>query len=110
MLVEEPGSEYLGHVTPSASSAHSIETAIATFFEEQKVDTSELIVIGGNGTAVNTGHSSGVMSQLEKRIGRPFQRVVCLLHTNELPLRHLFQSLDGKSTGPSTYSGPLGTL
>lgn len=35
---------------------------------------------------------------------------MCLLHSNELPLRKLFLSLDGTTTGPNTFSGPLGKL
>ncbi|KAL4132835.1 hypothetical protein QTP88_009924 [Uroleucon formosanum] len=30
------------------------------------------------------------------------------LHANELPLRHLFQHLDGKTSGPRGFSGALG--
>src|SRR6218665_913363 len=33
---------------------------------------------------------------------------VCLLHANELPLRHLFEALDGATTGPSGFSGSIG--
>lgn len=50
------------------------------------------------------------MTGFEYSLKKPLQRVVCLLHTNELPLRHLFQSLDGKSTGPTTFGGAIGTL
>lgn len=31
-----------------------------------------------------------------------------MLHTNELPLRHLFLTLDGCTSGPREYSGPIG--
>src|SRR5699024_9473271 len=41
---------------------------------------------------------------------RPLQRIVCLLHTNELPLRHLFRKLDGETSGPTTFKGPIGRL
>ncbi len=32
-----------------------------------------------------------------------------MLHLNELPLRHLFKHLDGATTGPNTYKGPIGS-
>lgn len=35
---------------------------------------------------------------------------MCLLHSNELPLRRLFQELDGTTSGPSTFNGPIGKL
>ena len=33
--------------------------------------------------------------------------VICLLHINELPLRHLFGYLDGPTTGPRAFSGTI---
>lgn len=33
---------------------------------------------------------------------------MCLLHANELPLRHLFLSIDGTTTGPNSFSGGIG--
>ena len=33
---------------------------------------------------------------------------MCLLHANELPLRHVFATLDGSTSGPNTFTGPIG--
>ncbi len=33
--------------------------------------------------------------------------VVCLLQFAELPFRHLFQHLDGETTGPRSFGGPI---
>lgn len=33
---------------------------------------------------------------------------VCQIHANELNLRAVFQKLDGATTGPRSFSGPLG--
>ena len=57
---------------------------------------------------VNTGHKAGVIRQLEEISGHPLQWLVCLLHANELPLRHLFEVLDGATTGPRGSSGSIG--
>ena len=35
---------------------------------------------------------------------------MCLLHTNELPLRHVFGALDGSTSGPDTFVGPIGKI
>ena len=32
------------------------------------------------------------------------------MHTNELPLRHIFQKLDGVTTGNCSFQGPIGKL
>jgi len=36
------------------------------------------------------------------------QWLVCQLHANELPLRHLVQHLDGATSGTRAFSGPIG--
>lgn len=110
VLVEEPESRYLGHVTPSAGTGESISKAMLSFIREHKMDLSDIAVIGSDGTVTNTGHTNGVMSLIEKAIQKPLQRIICILHTNELPLRHLFETLDGRTTGPETYQGPIGKL
>ena len=46
---------------------------------------------------------------MEKHLERPVQWLVCLLHANELPLRHLIEKLDGGTTGPNVFSGPIGS-
>ena len=36
------------------------------------------------------------------------QWVIWLLHLNKLPLRHVFQNLDGITSGPDSFSRPIG--
>ena len=68
----------------------------------------EIEAIGCDGTVINTGHKNGVIARVEQVLGRPVQWLVCQLHANEIPLRHLIMALDGKSTGPSSFTGPIG--
>ncbi len=56
----------------------------------------------------NTGWKNGAIKFIETRLKRPEQWAICLLHFNELPLRHLVEILDGKTTGPQSFSGLLG--
>lgn len=64
---------------------------------------------GYNGTNVNTGKNKGVIRLLEERLRKPSQLIICLLHMNELPLRHLFLHLDGLLTArPNSYTGVIG--
>ncbi|KAK0058583.1 hypothetical protein Bpfe_011888 [Biomphalaria pfeifferi] len=65
--------------------------------------------IGCDGTATNTGPAGGIIRLLEIKLGRPLQWLPCLLHANELPLCHLIKHLDGKTTGPQGFSGPIGS-
>jgi hypothetical protein len=66
------------------------------------------ILVGCDGTNVNVGQKNGIICRLEKYIDHAVHWTVCLLHLNELPLRHYFQYLDGKTTGPKSSFGPIG--
>lgn len=109
VLLSEPGSSYLGHVTPISGTSENITRSITTFIEEHKIMLPKLIGIGCDGTNVNTGNKNGIIKRLEMYVGHKLHWFVCLLHTNELPLRHLFLKVDGsKTTGPNQFSGPIG--
>ncbi|GBM71590.1 hypothetical protein AVEN_212941-1 [Araneus ventricosus] len=69
-----------------------------------------LSVIGCDGTNVNTGWKGGVIRLLETYVGRQLQWNICMLHANELPLRHLIREMDGCTKGPYSYSGAIGLL
>ena len=51
---------------------------------------------------------NGVIRRLELSLQRALQWFICLLHTNELPLRKYFEVLDGETTGPRTSMGMIG--
>ena len=68
----------------------------------------KLTVVGTDGTAAMTGKFNGCIRKLEELLNKPLQWVFCLLHTNELPLRHVFTMLDGTTNSPDTFAGPIG--
>ena len=45
------------------------------------------------------------MHLLEVLLGRRLVRVICELHTNELPLRHIIEQLDGPTSGANSFAG-----
>lgn len=89
VLIEEPGSKYIGHVTPKSGSAVDIVTSIGDYFEKMKLKKNDLIVVGCDGTNTNTGNKGGIITIIENQLGRALQRFICQLHANELPL-HLY--------------------
>jgi desulfoferrodoxin (superoxide reductase-like protein) len=107
-LVSEPTSQYLGHITPASGTAKNIQSAIVSFLLANEIDTDKLTVIGCDGTNVNTGTLGGIIRLVEMQLHRPFHWFICMLHGNELPLRHLFQRLDGGTQGPNLFSGDIG--
>lgn len=110
-LISEPGSTYMGHLTPSSGKSVSIQKCITEFLQKYYNNyRSTIMAIGCDGTAVNTGNKNGVISLMEKHMNRPLQWCVCLLHANELPLRHLFAFLDGTTSGPNSFCGNIGKM
>ncbi len=52
----------------------------------------------------------GVIAWYEKLMGRRVYWVICTIHCNELPLRHLIHKMDGPTKGKDGLSGPMGKL
>lgn len=53
VLVQEPGSKYVGHITPKSGKAEKISEAIKDYFDDDVWE--QIDCIGSDGTAVNTG-------------------------------------------------------
>ena len=113
-VVSEPGSDYLFHFTPPKatkedSHAGQIAKILYNWLQEKGFDNT-LLAIGGDSTNVNTGVNAGVMRKVELHLKRKLVWIVCSLHTNELPLRHLIINLDGPTSSNNTFSGKIGKL
>lgn len=107
-LVREPGSFYMGHVTVPSGHAKIIVQNIIEYFNTNSILFNQILAIGSDGEKTNTGCRGGVIKLLEEHVQRPLQWLICFLHTNELPLRALVKALDGPTTGPRGFSGPIG--
>lgn len=107
-ILQEPNSNFMGHTSPTSGSSENISSALFECFQSIGIDTSELCAVGCDGTVINTGAKNGVITRIEKHLGRPVHWIICQLHGNELPLRHLITKLDGPTTGPSGFTGPIG--
>ena len=49
------------------------------------------------------------MRLLEESTKKPLQWIECLLHCNELPLRHLINDINGKTYGPVSFTNLSGS-
>ena len=103
-MLREPGSSYVGYVSPKTGSSKHISEEILELLTSDS-NSSYLRAIGCDGTNVNTGITNGVIVGLERALKSPLQWIVCQLNANELPIRHLNQKLDCKTNGPAGFSG-----
>src|SRR5215469_12117780 len=107
VLVKEPGDIYVTHVTPDNGTARCISEDIITYLiDSGSIDSLKALLC--DGAPVNTGKMGGVLRFIEIHLQRPIQWLICLLHANELPFRHVLQKIDGKPTGPQTFQGNIG--
>ena len=109
-LIEEPKSKYFGHFALKKVSATVIASGVFDFLSANHKEKNTIIAIGYDGNAVNTGAKEGALRMIELNLNKPVYWFICQLHANELPLRHLFQTLDGKTTNPKGYSGEIGKM
>lgn len=105
VVVSFPGNVYIDHAVPQTSKAADVAQEIFSIIKQTKSDKTLQGVLC-DGTNNNTGKSNGIIRKLEQQLSRPLQWLICLLHTNELPFRRYFSTVDEcKTTGPSTSSG-----
>ena len=107
-VLKEPGSILTGHVSPPSGTAKEMSKSLCQFCSQESLNTDFLEVVGSDGTAVNTGPKGAVVRLMEETLNKPSQWAICQQHANELPLRHIFEQLDGPTSGPKGYTGPIG--
>jgi hypothetical protein len=97
----------LTHITPPTGKSSDIANCILTVISDK--DAGETInAVECDSTNTNTDCKAGVIRQIELNLKCPLNWFICMLHTNELPLRHLFMYLDGATSGANTFTGPIG--
>lgn len=112
-VTSEPDGQYRFHFTPGPSDKNKNKPAkvmaqeLHSWLVENGIDET-VLVLGGDSTNEMTGWSGGAIAWLEQLLERKCFWVVCNLHTNELPLRHLIIVLDGKTSSKDGFSGPIG--
>lgn len=107
-LVQQPGSFYIGHCTVESHGSYTTTQQILSYFSRYSIPVNNILAVGCDGCNENTGKFGGTIAYLESELGHPLQWFVCLLHFNELPLRHLILEHDGVTKSPKTFDGPIG--
>ena len=66
-----------------------------------------MLAIVFDNTNVNTGYKTGHCACLERKLGRAIHKIGFALHSNELPLRHIIEQLDGGANTQTKFSGEI---
>ena len=99
---------YLDHFIPNSGKGIDIAQGLFNQIEGTELENN-LLLVKADGTNVNTGHSLGSIRCLKMFLGRLLQWNICLLHLNELPLRHVFMKVDGTTKGLDKFGGSIGS-
>lgn len=75
------------------------------FYVENNISLCDLIAIGSDGAATNTGLENGVITKFESHLNRSLHWIVCLLHLIDLILRAVVSLYYGDTIGPGKYVG-----
>ncbi|XP_065684537.1 uncharacterized protein LOC136096891 [Hydra vulgaris] len=110
----EPDGRYLTHyTTPKAilpnKPAKEAAFALYNWMVPRAIHKS-LEVIGGDSTnsMTGSGKNGDLLSNLEQLVGRKLFWSICMLHCNELLLRHIIVELDGPTNLKDGLTGPIG--
>ena len=110
-VTSEPDGLYRLHFTPPPAIPPSMPAnEVAMFLADWLIDHGQdknILVLGGDSTNSMSGWKGGSIALVEKQLNIKAYWVICQVHTNELPLRHLIEKLDGKTTSRDGFSGPI---
>ena len=105
-VICEPGTYHLTHFSSEDGKARTIAKKLFDLFKDTALEH-KLAIVGTDGTASMVGKYNGCIRGLQELLNKPFQWIVCLLHTNKL-FCDMFGVLDGSTSGPDTFAGPIG--
>ena len=113
-VTQEPAGVYLTHYTPDpaekgAKPAKQMAKSLYKWLVDHGIDKT-LLVAGGDTTPSMSGYKGGMFAHLEKMLNKALFIVMCMLHINELPLRHLVIGLDGPTSSVTGWTGPIGKI
>ena len=109
VMIDQASREYMTHFITKNGKGITIASHLKS--ELDKFDSSSSIkAASSDGCVTNTGFRNGAIRNLELLLNRPLQYFICLLHLAELVFCKLFMQVDGSLKGPSSYSGPIGSV
>ena len=107
-FIDQSAIQYVDHTLPE--SGHGSTIAKCLFDVVQKTNSVQTIKsISSDSPNPITGWENGALRKFEELIENEVQHLHCDLHLNEKLLEKVFIKVDGKTSGPDTWSGVLGS-
>ncbi len=99
--------KYITHFLPENGQGVTLAAHLYdTTKEFGSVDTIQSV--SADGCRTNTGQFQGAIRHFQLLLNKPLQILICQLHLIELVFCKLFVEIDGRLSGPQTYTGPIG--
>lgn len=111
VYTREPGGSYITHSCMDEGQGKGRDIGhelVDVLREYNSTDCIQAVVC--DGTATNTGLHNGAITYAERELHKNLIWLICQLHGNECPMRHLFTDIDGGfgTSGPNSFKGPIG--
>ena len=97
-VVGKLGTYYLTNFFPEDGKDRAIAKKLFDSFKDTEFQH-KLAIVETDGTASMTGKYNGCICGLEELLNKTLPWIVCLLHTYEFPLEHVFGVFDGSTRG-----------
>lgn len=95
---------YLGRVSPSSGHTKEIAILLLDFLDTSGVHTSKFVTVG-----CLYSEDERSLGLVGKNLNIEVQYLVCLMHADELPVRHLMRVLECVTTGSDSFVDSIGS-
>lgn len=107
----EEEERYVGYAVAENGTGIAVASSVLNHLDEYQLAwQGELRMVGADATNSNTGGRNGALALLQTMSRRTLQWNICLLHHNELPLRHLFGLVGIVTKSGAALTGPPGSF
>ena len=109
VIADGKSQKYIGEFMSETSTGEALASEMVKFIDKKPgLNIDDISSIGSDGENTNVGNQNGVISLVEKKLGRSLHRFICLLHTIEVILKHFLRIFVGETSGPKSFSSELG--
>lgn len=110
VIMQHPELKPLGFISSLSGKALCVFNELNKFLNPTKSKEAfkSLFAIAADGTNTNTGATSGIIKLFEDEVNRNLHRIICLLHFNELDIKHVIFAIDGATSSEKTLKGEIG--